>query len=83
MSDHIGPIQTLPCRGQLQVDTSNNQPVETQNELVCVSEYKQIIRLTGLPANVRHSLGLIEVLTTIQPYCLEWLVRREKREPRR
>lgn len=60
--------------GQLQVNASTtSNPVETKkkNELACVSEYKQIIRQTGLPANACHSLGLIGVLTTIQPYCLE------------
>lgn len=42
-----------------------------KNKLDCVSEYKQIIRQTGLLSNAWRSLGLIGVLTTIQPYCLE------------
>lgn len=49
----------------------------------CVSEYKQIITQTGLPANASYSLGLIRVLTTIQPYCLEQLGSKGKREQRR
>lgn len=51
--------------GQLEVSTSSTQPVETKkkkrekNGLAGDSEYKQIIAQTGLPANARHSLGVI------------------------
>lgn len=68
---HVWPIETLPQQVSFRSAPQTTNPLRQKNELACVSEYKQIIRQTGLPANACHSLGLIGVLTTIQPYCLE------------